>query len=320
MNLWLLAAAQAHRPGLSYARTDGQTLELTFARPELTGIAPLSDLQAARYLLAEATVQKVVLTVDGAPCTYGETTVQAVEGDGIELSTSLHCPSGTNWHYDAGFLMGMETGHRHYLEAFAQPVAVLDPEHREASFTGQADSGEVAIQFLKLGVEHIWTGYDHLMFLFGLLLAANRLRDMLMIVTGFTVAHSITLSLAATGRLSLPPSLVEPAIACTIAFVGLENFFSPPPRRRVVVTFFLGLIHGFGFAGALAELGLPQHALVLALLCFNGGVEMGQAAVVLLLLPLLLWLHRFSAWKTLSRVGSGIVVGGGLYWMAQRML
>ena len=319
MNLYLMASALAHRPGLSYARTDGQTLNLTFARPELTGIAPLADLDAARLLLTEATVQKVLLTVDGQPCSFGDTTVFAVEGDGIELSTAIHCPAGTNWHYNAGFLSGMESGHRHYLEAFGQPVGVLDPTHIDATFTGQASASNVATQFLELGVEHIWTGYDHLMFLFGLLLAANRLRDMLMVVTGFTVAHSITLTLAATGRVSLSPALVEPAIAFTIACVGIENFFHPPARRRVIITFFLGLIHGFGFAGALAELGLPQHALVLALVCFNGGVELGQAAVVLLMLPVLLYLHRFSGWTRMSQVGSAIVTMSGLYWMIQRL-
>lgn len=320
MLIALLPLAAAHRPGLSYAQTDGQTLELTFARPELEGIAPLSDLNAARILLAEATVHTVQLTVDGQACHYGDSTVQAVEGDGIQLSTPLECPSGTNWHYDAGFLTKMETGHRHYLEAFGQPIAVLDPQHKEADFTGQTSTSDVSIQFLKLGIEHIWTGYDHLMFLFGLLIAARRLPDMLLVVTGFTLAHSITLSLAATGQLSLPPSIVEPAIAATIVLVGIENFFHPPARRRIIITFFLGLIHGFGFAGALAELGLPQHALVLALLCFNGGVEIGQATVVLVLLPLLLALHRLKSWPTLEKIGSTLVILAGIYWMADRLL
>lgn len=320
MLLTLLPTAAAHRPGLSYAQTDGHTLDLTFARPELTGIVPLSDLDAARILLAQATVQNVQLTVDGQACRYEDSTIQAVEGDGILIRTPLDCPPGTNWHYNAGFLTTMETGHRHYLEAFGQPIAVLDPQHREAGFTGQSSKSDVSLQFLQLGIEHIWTGYDHLMFLFGLLIAARRLPDMLMVVTGFTLAHTLTLSLAATGQLSLPPSIVEPAIAVTIALVGIENFFHPPARRRIIITFFLGLIHGFGFAGALAELGLPQHALILALVCFNGGVEIGQAAIVIVLLPLLLALHRYKDWPILEKIASSLVVLSGMYWLIARIL
>ena len=174
---------------------------------------------------------------------------------------------------------------------------MLDASSPAVTIEGRPDRGEVAKRFLKLGIEHIWTGYDHLLFLLGLLIAADSLRTMLFVVTGFTVAHSITLSLAALGLVHVSPAIVEPAIAATIAFVGIENFWHPPARRRVVVTFCLGLVHGFGFAGMLQELGLPRDALATALLCFNGGVELGQAAVVAVALPILLQLRRFPGWE-----------------------
>ncbi|HNC97240.1 MAG TPA: HupE/UreJ family protein, partial [Myxococcota bacterium] len=295
--IWLFPYAWAHRPGLSYARIEGDSLVLTFAAPELQGLAPLKDLQASRLLLSAATIEKTEVLSDGVACTYGEATIHAVENDGIELRTTLDCPPGELHLYRANFLKDFEPGHRHYLEVAAQPIGVLDQGNLEATFTGVADRSEVAQRFLHLGVEHIWTGYDHLLFLAGLLLAASRLKDMLFIVTGFTVAHSITLSLAATGILVVPPEVVEPAIAASIVWVGLENLWKPPPRRRVVLTFLLGLIHGFGFAGMLAELGLPAGNLALALVCFNGGVELGQAGVVLVLLPILLLLRRQIWWE-----------------------
>lgn len=319
MNLWLVPSAAAHRPGLSYARIDGDALTITVARPELAGKVPLDDLDAARLLVAGLTVD--LATVDrGGPCTLDEPVIRAVEGDGIEVRASLTCPGGTTGTYTAGFLGGLEPGHRHYVEAFGQPVAVLDAGHATTAFTGASDRTDVAMRFGKLGVEHILTGYDHLLFLVGLLLAAPGLRPMLFIVTGFTVAHSITLTLAALGVLTLSPALVEPAIAASIVFVGIENFWRPPPRRRVVVTFLLGLVHGFGFAGLLLALGLPTDALTLALVSFNGGVELGQAAVVALVLPLLLWLRRYPWWERVAvPVGSVGVALAGLVWLVERL-
>jgi hypothetical protein len=156
--------------------------------------------------------------------------------------------------------------------------------------------------------------------LLGLLLAAPSLRAMLLIVTGFTVAHSITLSAAALGLLSLPASLVEPAIAASIAYVGIENFWRPAPKRRVVITFLLGLVHGFGFAGMLAELGLPRDALALALVAFNGGVEIGQAVIVAVTLPILLWMRRFPWWEARAVPAASVgVTLAGMYWFVERV-
>ncbi len=318
--IFLVPAAEAHRPGLSYARIDGDTLSLTFARPELGMRLPVADLDAARVIIADATIDKASVTASGVPCEIGDPTVRDVQGDGIEIFARLDCPAGTRWQFTAAYLSDFEPGHRHYLEAAGQPIAVLDAGNPVVEFASLANRTDVAKQFLGLGVEHIWTGYDHLLFLFGLLLTAPTLRTMLLIVTGFTIAHSITLTLAALEIVHLPPGVVEPAIALSILWVGIENLWKPPARRRVLLTFLLGLIHGFGFAGLLIELGLPRTSLVLALFSFNGGVELGQAAIVAGVLPLFLWLRRFGWWeaKAIPALSVG-VASAGAFWFIQRV-
>jgi hydrogenase/urease accessory protein HupE len=167
-------------------------------------------------------------------------------------------------------------------------------------------------RYLLHGILHILSGYDHLLFLFGLLLLGGSFRNLLQIVTSFTVAHSITLILGGLDIVTLPTSIVEPAIALTIAYIGGENLFLRDPKHRWILTFFLGLVHGFGFAGALAETGLPTKGFVLTLFTFNIGVEIGQIGVVAVAWPLLRWMSR-QPWhqKGAVRVLSvGILLAG----------
>ncbi|HZS39261.1 MAG TPA: HupE/UreJ family protein [Polyangia bacterium] len=152
--------------------------------------------------------------------------------------------------------------------------------------------------YLLLGIEHIFTGYDHIAFLFGLLVVAGfsslrgGLRYVLGIVTAFTVAHSLTLIASGLDWVRLPPIVVEPAIALSITYVAIENLSTPTPRFRWLLTFGFGLVHGFGFASVLREIGLPPRGLVLSLLSFNVGVEIGQLAVVALAAPALYLLAK----------------------------
>jgi len=175
--------------------------------------------------------------------------------------------------------------------------------------------------YLRLGIEHIVTGFDHLLFLFALLLILPPPRRLLAIVTSFTVAHSITLALAALDVLALPPSLVEPAIALSIAWVGVENLWIREGRHRWLLTFGFGLIHGFGFAGILRELGLPRAHLATSLLSFNLGVELGQVAVVAPLYALVRYGHRTPERYRVraTRAASGLTVGVALVWFVQRV-
>jgi hydrogenase/urease accessory protein HupE len=180
---------------------------------------------------------------------------------------------------------------------------------------------QLMLKFGEAGVEHIVTGYDHLCFLFALILWAHRVWPVVKIVTAFTVSHSITLSLAALNIFTLPSTLTESLIAASIIFVAVENFFSHNIDKRWRVTFLFGFIHGFGFASALTEMGVPQDAVVPALASFNIGVELGQIAVVLLVMPILLYIDRHTKGERHSMLvyaGSTIIALFGLYWLLER--
>jgi hypothetical protein len=147
--------------------------------------------------------------------------------------------------------------------------------------------------YLRLGVEHIIGGIDHLLFLLALLALARGLWQTLTIVTGFTVAHSITLSLATLGVIDVPSRIVEPLIAASIVWVAVENLVAPSGiGRRWLIAMIFGLIHGLGFASALTELDLSRQALMRALIGFNVGVELGQIAFVIVVMPPLAWASR----------------------------
>jgi|tagenome__1003787_1003787.scaffolds.fasta_scaffold20763116_2 hypothetical protein len=195
---------------------------------------------------------------------------------------------------------------------------LLEPGNRGArvarageAITPEAESTRSSrAAFFRLGVEHILTGYDHLLFLFALLLRGGRLRSLLGIVTAFTIAHSITLALAILGVVVIPPAVVEPVIALSIAYVALENIVREHAASgRWLVSFVFGLVHGFGFAGALLELGLPPGGILSSLLFFNLGVEAGQALVVAALFPALLWFGRF-AWerRAVTAISTAVLV------------
>jgi len=189
--------------------------------------------------------------------------------------------------------------------------------------------------FLREGIRHILTGYDHVLFLLCLLLPSVMRRTpsgwrpveklsqavwpVVGIVSAFTVAHSITLGLAALKLVSLPPSFIEPAIAVTIILAALDNVWPIFPVPRVVVTFFFGLIHGFGFAGVLGELNLPPREFAWALLQFNLGLELGQLLIVVCVTALLFMLRErphYRGWVV--RGGSCAAILVGVLWLIER--
>ncbi len=173
--------------------------------------------------------------------------------------------------------------------------------------------------FVHLGIEHIFTGYDHILFILGLLILGGSFKNLLKVVTAFTVAHSITLIAAAMGVVSLPGKLVECAIALSIAYIAVENVFLKKGTYRWILAFAFGLIHGFGFSGILAELGLPTKGLVESLLSFNVGVELGQIVIVSLLFPLVLWSSRRPQHVWVVRGVSGVIFAFGMLWFVERI-
>lgn len=175
-----------------------------------------------------------------------------------------------------------------------------------------------AWRFFVLGVEHILFGYDHLLFLLALIVA-GRPRELIGLVTAFTVAHSITLALATLGWMSLPSVFVEAAIAATIVFTALENFWIEDTRHRWRTTFVFGLIHGFGFAGVLRDLGLPTAGFLRSLFAFNLGVEAGQLAIVALLAWPAAALARWNHGPAAQRLISLVIALCGLGWLVDRI-
>lgn len=181
---------------------------------------------------------------------------------------------------------------------------------------------EVMKTFIPSGVHHILIGPDHILFLVGLLLLGGTWLSLVKIVTAFTIGHSVTLSLAALNLLSPPASVVEPAIALSIVFVGADNLVRGDGRDvRAWAAGVFGLVHGFGFANVLREFGLPDEALGWSLFSFNVGVEIGQLAVVLLVASALAAIRRRSAalGARVALAGSIVVIGAGTYWFIKRV-
>jgi hydrogenase/urease accessory protein HupE len=181
-------------------------------------------------------------------------------------------------------------------------------------------------RFLLLGIEHIASGVDHLLFLLGLLVVCRRVRSVAAIVTCFTLAHSITLALAALQQITLPSRIVEPLIAATIVLVGVENLKRPtepegPWVARWLVAFAFGLIHGLGFASALQEIGLGSHgsSVLGPLVAFNLGVEIGQLSVAALLLAIVWSLPRTGPLRRFPQLASLGIAAIGLFWFVQRI-
>jgi len=196
---------------------------------------------------------------------------------------------------------------------------VFDAHH---VYEGRAAAGRAwatLSSFVRLGIEHIFTGYDHILFLFGLLLVGTGLRNLVAVVTSFTVAHSATLALATLGVVTPVPWTIEAAIALSIAYIGIENLLVPNPRYRWKISFLFGLVHGFGFATVLRDMHLARTGLAMSLFGFNAGVEIGQIAIVSVMYPLLQLLGRTPYRLAVTRVASCFITAVGLIWFYQRI-
>lgn len=203
--------------------------------------------------------------------------------------------------------------------------AIFDRRRTRGTYYPGTIQGALAVvrRFLLAGIHHIAIGPDHILFLIGLLLLGGRLIRLAGIVTAFTAAHSVTLSLAALDLVTLPPHVVEPAIALSIVYVGADNLLAARGGRdvRPWVAFGFGLIHGFGFANVLKEMDLPRRALGWSLGAFNLGVELGQLVIVVLVASLVLAIRCRSAaaGRRLVVGGSAVVLVAGAYWFIERV-
>lgn len=185
--------------------------------------------------------------------------------------------------------------------------------------TGGSATLERATAFAKLGIEHLLTGYDHILFLLTVVVGISFIES-LKAVTSFTLAHSLTMALAFLGAISLPSSIVEPLIAATVIYVAVENIMRTNIRRRWIWTFFFGLVHGLGFVGALKLVTVSRSELVLSLVSFNIGIELAQLLVVAIAMAALRYTKRYS-WSVFFNRGFSACVGLlGFVWLGQRLM
>jgi hydrogenase/urease accessory protein HupE len=225
-------------------------------------------------------------------------------------------------------------GHRQFFslenpngEVLAERMLSATADTVTVQMDGAGTQPELAknsfVDFLVLGVKHIWTGYDHLLFLFGLLIVTRNFVSSLKIITCFTIAHSLTLAVATLSLVQISSRIVEPLIAASIVYVGVENLLrGDDPKGRWLLTFAFGLIHGFGFASVLRELGVGANGsgITVPLVSFNLGVELGQIAVAALALPVI-WKLRTNPvfiYRWVPACSFLVVLLGG-YWFVQRV-
>lgn len=316
------------------AGSDSPTWRLTINPGELGASA--ADItraaqgdSAAAQRVAQWLAQDVAIAVDDQPCRIRRTRFQAspLGDDRIAIGLDFACPAAP------GTLTLTDRLSRPFGEHYRTIASVrrADGAHEERLFDRDHESARFAfgqaapvgwLGFGRMGIAHILSGLDHLLFLAALLIGASGLRALLGTVTAFTLAHSAALALAVLGWVTLAPAIVEPLIAASIVWVAGENLW---PRRaggwrRHGLAFGFGLVHGLAFSEALRELQLTGWSLARALLGFNLGVEAGQALVVVVLAPLLAWASRRPKARRWQRPASVLIGATGLFWLAQRLM
>lgn len=355
----LAGSALAHDPGISTAQGDlrAEALVLTtgFAPADAQYLLPPSsrseeqwsetEFEMIRAQLLAVAPQLWDVREGDRVLTPRDARVELLPGDNVSFHLVFpRGPRGSTLTLRATKLPDLPTGHRQFVVVSDERGSVITKKLLKAQDIGldvplgiAVASGQAvetssvgtdyptAWEFIKLGVEHIWTGYDHLLFLFALLVVCRSFRSIVGIISCFTLAHSLTLALATLDVLALPPRLVEAAIAVSIVYVGAENLWrrGEEPRGRWALTFAFGLIHGFGFASVLRDLGVGTigQGIGMPLFTFNLGVEVGQIVIAAIVLPLV-WQLRKREWFVRRGVPalSAVVVVAGLYWLVERTL
>jgi hypothetical protein len=357
--LLLAAAAQAHiaSNGFLVAHVEGRTVngsyELAVRDVELAigvdanrdGRVTWGELRAAQPQITRYLAQHLALAAQGAACDLTFQTMQIndrVDGNYAWLPFTARCPSAVSELTIRYTIMeGVDPSHRGLLTltaGAAVQTAVLDGRTAHAAFAVFSPSKWRAfVEYLQAGVWHILSGIDHLLFLLSLLLPAVLLwRDgrwepvtqarpalisILKVVTAFTLAHSITLTLAALDVVRLPSRLTESVIAASIIVAALNNIFPIVTDSRARIAFAFGLLHGFGFASVLSDMGLPHGARVVSLLAFNLGIEAGQLAVVLTVMPIVYGIRAGAFYRRgVMPWGSAAIALIATVWLVQRAI
>ena len=345
---WALTGL-AHDVGLSLATVritpTNLTAEVGFAVRDVAvldgsdidrdGKITWAEFEAKRAELDRVFGSGVRISGDGVGLAVTAIEYQLDALDNLEVRFRFETSPARSFEIVLPYLKAWPAGHRTYVTVLGpadeklserlldkDAPAIVVIVGTPAPSAGSHEPARSFLGFVLLGIEHIGTGYDHLLFLFGLLLVARNLRAALLVVTSFTLAHSLTLGLATLNLINLRPALTEPLIALSIVYVGVENLLTHgEPKRRWLLTFAFGLIHGFGFATVLRDLGVSAAGGVAQpLFAFNLGVEIGQLAVAAVLLPAI-WKLRPNETFVRRVVPGGcvaLVVAGG-FWFWQRV-
>ena len=349
--------AQAHKPSDSYLAITVQGQQITgqwdIALRDLDfaigldgngdGALTWDEIRARHQAISAYALQRLQIATTAGACTLqpGEQLIDNhTDGAYSVLRFTAACPgSAAPASLDIGYTLfaDLDPQHKGLLKLSHDgdtQTAIFDPDSPRQTLSLAAPYRLAQFgAYVKHGIWHIWIGTDHILFLLSLLLPAVLLPglreqqaslraaffDVLKVVTAFTLAHSITLTLASLSLISLPSRWVESAIAASVVLAALNNLYPLFRGRRPVAAFVFGLIHGFGFASVLRDLGLPQSALVSSLFGFNVGVEIGQLAIVAVFLPLAWWLRKSWFYRQLFTWGSLAIALVAAIWLVERI-
>lgn len=319
---------------------------MTFALADIESLVPLdNDLDGkvspgefayGKPRLAELAATALTVRFDGTPAKPDGPDLMLDDARNVQMRLSFPGHLKSRLTVEANIIARFAPAHRQLFtihDANEVQLAERLVSARANSITIELDAPEAlrvdppptssCFGFLRMGIAHIWTGYDHLLFLFALLLVTGNFLSSAKIITCFTLAHTITLGLATLDVVQVPSRIVEPLIAASVVYVGVENLLRRGgPKGRWALTFAFGLVHGFGFASVLREMGVsPAHGgVAVPLLSFNLGVELGQVAVAAVVLPVL-WRLRtkpvfIQRWVPAC---SAAVALAGAYWFVERV-
>ena len=325
--VWSHAPAHAHPVPFSYI-----DVHVRVAAIEVTLVAHTFDVEnGLKDQAPETLFERLTISADGtalrASARSGPEALSERQSIRLRATYPLTRPAGR---IDVTTVMfPYDPQHKTFLNVYERGAvaaqAILDKDRTSFEYFTGTRQGVAAVlrRFVPAGVHHILIGPDHLLFLAGLLLLGGTFKQLLLVVTAFTIAHSITLSLAALRVVMPPANAIEPAIALSIVYVGADNLFVSGGGRdtRGWIAFAFGLIHGFGFATVLREMDLPSRALGWTLFSFNVGVEIGQVVFVVLIASLFVWIRARSetAGRRLTLGGSVFVMLAGAFWFVQRV-
>ncbi len=337
----------AHDPGLSLVTIEQNSQQLTvhsvYARQELQLSTDLTADQATVIQQLEAYIDIAMSISDEG----GKKKAQSTRIEIDQASSAVHfwqtfeAVEGTELMLQSHLLDQLPLGHRQFVKVSRQQklitsriLSARDP-HFKVNLPNP-DLFSVFNNFILEGVWHIWIGLDHILFVMTLLLPSvlvlkqghwlverelyKVFKQTVKVISAFTIAHSLTLTLTVYQLITLPSNLVESMIALSVVVASVNNIFAWVDKRLWILAFVFGLLHGMGFATVLSQLGLPQNSQALALLGFNVGVELGQLAIIILLLPILYYFRTQKFYQpVVMKLGSGFIAVIGLFWFVQRL-